>query len=318
MLVKPNPKGEKEMSTFNLTNPIFRIWHALVFLVIVAFPVVAKSSPVDTASGGNNHLYEVILVGTPLSWDDARSAAQAIGSNWDLVTITSFAENDFVKGLFADDPSFFNTFAFPSASNRSGPWIGAFNVFGSTNFQWVTGEPVTFTNWGPSEPFGNGQTVSYTDFNSPYGDGIGIAWNDIGPDFRSDGPIAYIIEAVNPVPDGYLVTSDLWIKAVINTVERGPIEAVWQKGGEDTTTRGDQVIWGHFYASPSDVTWGSESNPDLFVKIWFDVSGRIDVNYFHVSVPDIEVYSDYPYDETPDEHSTTTMSTRYIRHEYWR
>jgi hypothetical protein len=117
--------------------------------------------------------------------------------------------------------------------------------------------------------------------------------------------------------EGYLVTSDLWIRAVINTVEKGPIDAVWQKGGEDTTSRGDRVIWGHFYASPSDVTWGSQDNPDLFVKIWFDVSGRIDVNYFHVSVPDIEVYSDYPYDGTCDQHGTTTMDYRYVRHEYW-
>ncbi|MBW2738448.1 MAG: putative metal-binding motif-containing protein [Deltaproteobacteria bacterium] len=116
--------------------------------------------------------------------------------------------------------------------------------------------------------------------------------------------------------EGYLVTSDLRIRAVIDTVEKGPIEAVWQKGGEDTTSRGDRVIWGHFYASPDDVTWGSENNPDLFVKIWFDVSGRVDVNYFHVSVPDIEVYSDYPYDGTQDQQDTTTMSRRYIRQYY--
>jgi len=115
---------------------------------------------------------------------------------------------------------------------------------------------------------------------------------------------------------GYLVTGNLWIRAVIDTVEKGPVDAVWKKGGEDTTSRGDRVIWGHFYANPSDVTWGSENNPDLFVKIWFDVSGRIDVNYFHVSVPDIEVYSDYPYDGTADEHGTTTMSRRYIRQYY--
>jgi len=73
-------------------------------------------------------------------------------------------------------------------------------VLGLTNFQWVTGESVTFTNWGPSEPFGNGQAVSYTDFSSPFGDGNGIAWNDIGPDLRLDGPIAYIAETLNPVP----------------------------------------------------------------------------------------------------------------------
>jgi hypothetical protein len=118
------------------------------------------------------------------------------------------------------------------------------------------------------------------------------------------------------IENGYLVTSDLWIRAVINTVEKGPIDAMWQKGGEDTTSRGDRVIWGHFYASPSDVTWGSANNPDLFVKIWFDVSGRIDVNFFHVSVPDIEVYSEYPYDDTADEHGTTTMDRRYIRQYY--
>ena len=120
----------------------------------------------------------------------------------------------------------------------------------------------------------------------------------------------------NGLENGYLVTSDLWIRAVINTEEKGPIEAVWQKGGEDTTSRGDRVIWGHFYASPNDVTWGSQDNPDLFVKIWFDVSGRVDVNFFHVSVPDIEVYSDYSYDGTVDEHGTTTMTRRYIRQYY--
>ena len=118
--------------------------------------------------------------------------------------------------------------------------------------------------------------------------------------------------------EGYLVTSDLWIKAVINTVEKGPVDAVFYNGGEKTTSRGDKVIWGYFYASPDDVSWGDQGNPDLYVKIWFDVSGRIDVNYFHVSVPDIDVYSDYPYDGAYDQCGTTTMDYRYVRHEYWQ
>jgi hypothetical protein len=116
--------------------------------------------------------------------------------------------------------------------------------------------------------------------------------------------------------NGDLVTPDLWIRAVINTEERGPIEAVWQKGGEDTTAAGDRVIWGHFYASPSDVTWGSPNNPDLYVKVWFDHGGRVDVNFFHVSVPDIQVSSDFPYDAAVDEQGTTTLSRRYIRQYY--
>jgi hypothetical protein len=105
---------------------------------------------------------------------------------------------------------------------------------------------------------------------------------------------------------------------VINTEERGPIEAIWQPGGEDRTDRGDEVVWGYFYASPSDVTWGSRDNPDLYVKIWFDAGGRIDVNFFHVSVPDIEVYSDYPGDGAYDQVGTAIMENRYIRHEYTR
>jgi len=114
---------------------------------------------------------------------------------------------------------------------------------------------------------------------------------------------------------GYLATDDLWIKAVINTVE-GPIDAVFYNGGENFTERGDTVVWGYFYADPADVSWGHDGNPDLYVKIWFDVTGRIDVNFFHVSVPVIEVYTDYPYNGSYDRHGTATMDNRYVRHEY--
>lgn len=115
---------------------------------------------------------------------------------------------------------------------------------------------------------------------------------------------------------GVFITDNLWIRSIIHTQEKGPIDAIWQKGGESITSRQDRCIWGHFYADPNDVTWGSGNNPDLFVKIWFDVGGRIDVNYFHVSVPDIEVYSDFPYDGTVDLQGTTTISRRYIRQYY--
>jgi hypothetical protein len=91
-------------------------------------------------------------------------------------------------------------------------------------------------------------------------------------------------------PIGFMVVTNLWIGAVVDTEEKGPVEATWKKGGEGTTSAGDRVIRGYFYASPSVVTWGSQDNPDLFVKIWFDVSGRIDVNFFHVSVPGIEAW----------------------------
>ncbi len=118
------------------------------------------------------------------------------------------------------------------------------------------------------------------------------------------------------VVEGYMITSELRIGARIHIEGGDPIQAVWKPGGEDTTTDGNSVVWGYFYASPTDVDWGSYQNPDLFVKVWFDRSGRIDVNYFHVSVPNIEVYSDYPYDGEWDSQDMTDLGTRYIRQYY--
>jgi len=120
---------------------------------------------------------------------------------------------------------------------------------------------------------------------------------------------------VTPPSGGSLVTSDLWIRAVISTEDKGPIEAVWKQGGDSKTSQGDRVIWGYFYANPKDVSWGYIQNPDLFVKIWYDHNGRVDVNFFHVSVPEIEVYSSIQ-GVTAASYSRSTMKKRYVRHTY--
>ncbi|MCD4681765.1 MAG: DUF3466 family protein, partial [Bacteroidales bacterium] len=149
---------------------------------------------------------------------------------------------------------------------------------------------------------------------------IRLFYNDIngnGTEENTEDGIAAPGYSPENTPPGYTIMNDLKIGATINTVETaGSINALWVFGGQDTTTRGDQVVWGYFYADPKDVSWGSKNNPELFVKIWFDASGRIDVNFFHVSVPDIEVYSDYVSDGTYDKKGTTIMDDRYIRHEY--
>ncbi len=119
-------------------------------------------------------------------------------------------------------------------------------------------------------------------------------------------------------PTGYRIKNDLRIGAIIQTEDQGPIEGVWRKGGEDRTARGDQVVWGYFYADPKIMNWGSSENPDLFVKIWFDVTGYIVINYFHASIPNIEVYSDYPGNGSYDQRGTTTNQDRYIRHFFVR
>jgi sugar lactone lactonase YvrE len=115
---------------------------------------------------------------------------------------------------------------------------------------------------------------------------------------------------------GVAVTDNLWIKAVIQTDNRGPIEAVWKLGGDSKTQNQDRVIWGYFYASPNDVDWGVAENPDLFVKIWYDHRGWVDVNFFHVSVPDIEVYSAMAEIKKEAAYNRSTMQKRYVRHTY--
>jgi len=147
------------------------------------------------------------------------------------------------------------------------------------------------------------QTASTGDMNGPY-DLVGFKIVD-----------GETVERPEKINGGYKATENLWMRGVIQTDE-GPIDGVFYKGGDSMTARGDRVVWGYFYASPNDVPWGSKDNPDLYVKIWFDAGGRIDVNYFHVSVPEIDVYSDYPYDGSYDKKGTATMNERYVRHEF--
>jgi hypothetical protein len=125
-------------------------------------------------------------------------------------------------------------------------------------------------------------------------------------------------DAPRGAPSGYELTDGLRIGAVIKTEDKGPIDGIWNKGGEGTTQRGDTVLWGHFYADPAVMNWGSTNNPDLFVKAWYDISGAVFLDFFHVSVPDIEVFSEMPTNHSYDNKGTTTLGNRFIEHRYQR
>lgn len=146
---------------------------------------------------GNGHFFLLLFCPgnppSPCSWEEARRLAQNVGAGWDLATVTSAAENDFVRSLFANNTAACNVVR--STPPNSAPWIGASLVGpGRGQYAWVTVEPFSFTNWGPNEPFGNGDRISYADWTAPYCDGSGLAWNDIGSG-RSDGPTAFIAES---------------------------------------------------------------------------------------------------------------------------
>jgi hypothetical protein len=174
-----------------------RIRSLLLVTCATSITAAAVAAPVRWAANG--HFYQAVRVGTPISWKAANGAAQKLGPGWHLATITSAEEDAFVRSLFATNPVFFNLALFPDDS-RLGPWIGGYQVFGANTFQWVTGEPVSFTSW-ISPPSRRGLSISYVDYSRPWGDGKYIGWVP-WPAF-SYSPIAYIAElSVVPASPG--------------------------------------------------------------------------------------------------------------------
>ena len=73
---------------------------------------------------------------------------------------------------------------------------------------------------------------------------------------------------------GYDVTADLWAKAMLKPVS-GDVTLVWQMVGAAITPSGDQVISGYFYADPANFAYGSQYNPEVFVKIYIAAGGVV-------------------------------------------
>jgi len=103
----------------------------------------------------------------------------------------------------------------------------------------------------------------------------------------------------------------------------------WKETGRESTTSGDAVIAGYFYAPSEKVTWGSEANPEVYAKLWFAANGMLNVNFFHVGVFDVQLASSYG-EDMPQlnggaalDHNKITIERkawRYSRHDYtnWR
>ena len=163
----------------------------LSYTFFLSFASIATSTPVQwsVGDGGNEHYYEAVYVPEGISWTDSDVAATAKGYDWHLVTITSAEENAFVYSLIIDDPDIWNCCL---GGQSSGPWLGGYYV-GPTkdDYAWVTDEPFVYTNWGPSEPYGNGDRISFyspTGTTSPY-------WNDVADYQPSLTCLGYIVES---------------------------------------------------------------------------------------------------------------------------
>ena len=145
--------------------------------------VLAPAQPV--LFSGNGHYYD--LVRTSIGWVDANAAVgnlTFLGAKGHLATLTSQAENDFLRDQFAVDEA----------------WIGGLQALGapepSGGFGWVTGEAFVYANWNPGEP--NNNSGDPNDPNERYvGFQDGGGWNDLSGSSRRSG---YYIE-YEPVPE---------------------------------------------------------------------------------------------------------------------
>jgi hypothetical protein len=111
------------------------------------------------SDGGNGHYYGMVMPNSPegnYSWSDAESAASSMkfhGKRGYLATITSPGENAFLGSNFAShlfDNGALNPGIGPT--NFSYAWKGLFAPTPISDFEWVTGETVSYTNWAPLEP----------------------------------------------------------------------------------------------------------------------------------------------------------------------
>jgi hypothetical protein len=114
-------------------------------LLVFAVVGIGQASPVLWATNG--HYYDAIAFPSGITWNDAKTVAENstyLGMNGHLATVTSADENSFIV----------NNLGGASAVNRF--FLGGFQPAGSPepagNWQWITGETWSFTNWDPSEP----------------------------------------------------------------------------------------------------------------------------------------------------------------------
>lgn len=144
----------------------------------------------------NGHIYHLL---DQTNWTDAQNEAISLKGN--LVTINDQSENDWLAATFG------NFGGIPRAF-----FIGLNDANVEGQYEWVSGEPVSFINWSIGEPnnFVNGDE----DYGMMWQSGIGLdgQWNDFAnidslsnPNFGTI-PMFAVVEVSVPEPGTFLLS----------------------------------------------------------------------------------------------------------------
>ena len=146
-----------------------------------------------------------------MTWQQAQAYAEQLGGN--LVTINDAAEEDWLQQTYGTDLTF---------------WSGFNDIAAEGNWQWASGQQVTYTNWAPGEP-NNAGNQDWGTFNWGAADqwddnsaatelfGVieidgdnGVSQNSVFGSWDAPIDMPNIAVAAAQLPDGEIVTWSSW------------------------------------------------------------------------------------------------------------
>ena len=131
----------------------------LIFVLVVSsIQVFSLNNTADAKESSNNSMvfngHSYTVYNEALNWGDARDYCESQGGH--LITINSKAEQDMLDSLLSQ-----------AYLEYHGYWMGG--RYSNNSWQWITGEPFTYTNFDDNEPNGSG------DYLQTYTSGL---WDD--------------------------------------------------------------------------------------------------------------------------------------------
>ena len=194
----------------------------------------------------NGRQYQLFDAG--MSWTEAKAYCESLGGY--LATITNEDEQKFITNLLRN-------------GGKAYFWLGGYRVNGN-NFAWVTGEPMTYTNWDPEEPNNYTGDENYIVINWIGG------WNDLyNEGFASD--MGFICEwGIVPATEkitfngrqyqvfdagmswteakAYCESLGGYLATITDSAEQRFIESLLMNGGKDTYWLGGYRVNGNNFA----------------------------------------------------------------------